>query len=148
MELKNIKIKKVEFLKDFDTVYDINVKDVHHYILKNGVVTHNTMEIYSKTVLSGGCMNPDAKVKMADGSIKEIQNIIKGDFVETLQGSKEVLEKVQFDNKALYEIVLANGSKYICSSDHRFLTSEDWTNEENWKYVDELEENDDILMVF
>lgn len=41
-----MKVKKVSQIGKHD-VYDITVKDVNHYILENGVVTHNTGLIYS-----------------------------------------------------------------------------------------------------
>lgn len=35
-------------------VYDIAVDDARHYFLDNNVISHNTMEIYSKAQVSGG----------------------------------------------------------------------------------------------
>lgn len=52
---KTIKIKgnemKIKSIKKVGkhNVYDISVQDVQHYILENGVVTHNTGLIYSAT---------------------------------------------------------------------------------------------------
>lgn len=54
MELKGIKVKKITILESTDSVYDINVKDVHHYILENGMVTHNTMDLYPQDKMKGG----------------------------------------------------------------------------------------------
>lgn len=51
--LKGIKVKSVEQSTKQD-VYDINVDDVHHYILKGGYITHNTMDIYPQEVMKGG----------------------------------------------------------------------------------------------
>jgi hypothetical protein len=41
-----MKIKSIERIGK-NPVYDISVKDVNHYVLENGVVTHNTGLIYS-----------------------------------------------------------------------------------------------------
>lgn len=41
-----MKIKSIKYIGN-KPVYDITVADVHHYILKNGVVTHNTGILYS-----------------------------------------------------------------------------------------------------
>lgn len=47
-----MKIKKIRKNSTPTTVYDFTVKDVHHYLLENGVVTHNS---YIPTkALSGG----------------------------------------------------------------------------------------------
>ena len=49
-KLKIKKITKVENEKSFD----IQVKDSQHYILKNGVISHNSMDLYPKAIQSGG----------------------------------------------------------------------------------------------
>jgi len=54
MNYKEIKIIKVEKLKELDTTYDINVDGSHHYILKNGIVSHNTQDLFPQTVQTGG----------------------------------------------------------------------------------------------
>jgi len=48
-----MKIKSIERNKFKTTVYDIETP-THDYILSNGVISHNTQEIYAKPVLSGG----------------------------------------------------------------------------------------------
>jgi hypothetical protein len=52
--MEEVKVKKVEFLKEKKDVYDINVNDVHHYILKNGIITHNTMDLFPQEIMKGG----------------------------------------------------------------------------------------------
>lgn len=51
IEKKIISVKK---LVDKETTYDMKVKDSHHYILKNGVITHNTMDLFPQDVQGGG----------------------------------------------------------------------------------------------
>lgn len=51
--LKGIKVKSVDKSNNQD-VYDINVDDVHHYILKGGYITHNTMDLFPQEVMKGG----------------------------------------------------------------------------------------------
>jgi RecA/RadA recombinase len=109
--------------------------------------TYMTQEMYPKEVFSGGCLNPDAKVRMSDGTLKEIQFITEGDFVDTLMGAMEVRKKVQFSDKKTYEVELENGSMYTCSDEHRFLIGEDWSDESNWIRVDQLKDGDEILAV-
>jgi len=48
------KVVSVKELKDKITTFDMKVKDSHHYILKNGVVSHNTQDLFPKDVQSGG----------------------------------------------------------------------------------------------
>jgi len=49
-----LKIKKIEYLKDKEDTYDIQIKDTHHYLLENGIVSHNTQDLFPQTVQSGG----------------------------------------------------------------------------------------------
>jgi RecA/RadA recombinase len=50
----NLKIKSVYPNEKKENVYDISVKDSEHYILKNGIVSHNTQSFISMTKASGG----------------------------------------------------------------------------------------------
>ena len=54
IEFEKIKIKKIEHLTKKEDVYDINVEDVHHYIIENGIVTHNTMDMFPQQIMKGG----------------------------------------------------------------------------------------------
>lgn len=48
-----MKIKSIKFNTRKADVYDIETP-THDYILKNGIISHNTQEMYSKPVVSGG----------------------------------------------------------------------------------------------
>jgi hypothetical protein len=54
MKYKGIKVQKVEHMEELETTYDINVEGSHHYILKNGIVSHNTQDLFPQTVQTGG----------------------------------------------------------------------------------------------
>lgn len=54
MKFINKRVISVKELTEKDTTYDMKVKDSHHYILKNGIVSHNTQDLFPKTVQSGG----------------------------------------------------------------------------------------------
>ena len=49
-----LKIVKKEYLDEFKTTYDIEVADTHHYILKNNIVSHNSMDLFPVAIMSGG----------------------------------------------------------------------------------------------
>ena len=51
---KEIKVSKVEFLDDLETTYDIQVEGSRHYILENGIISHNTQDLFPQTVQTGG----------------------------------------------------------------------------------------------
>ena len=53
MELQRVKIKSITNEVNEPT-YDIQVKDSHHYILDNGVISHNSQDLFPKAIQSGG----------------------------------------------------------------------------------------------
>jgi len=52
--MKEIKIKRKSLVKDRIPTYDLTIKDSHHYILKDGTISHNTQDLFSKKVAGGG----------------------------------------------------------------------------------------------
>lgn len=55
MNLSKVKIKSKRFLKETETVYDVQVKDAHHYLLESGIVSHNSIGGYIPTInIKGG----------------------------------------------------------------------------------------------
>lgn len=48
--LSEVKIKK-KYENGFADVYDIHVPEVHHYILENGVISHNSGFIYASSIV-------------------------------------------------------------------------------------------------
>jgi len=52
--MKKLKIVKVTRLDKTEDVFDIQVKDNHHFVLENSVVTHNSMDQYTPKGMSGG----------------------------------------------------------------------------------------------
>jgi hypothetical protein len=50
MELKKLKIKKLTELS-YMKVHDISVKDVEHYILDDGIISHNSGAIYNASII-------------------------------------------------------------------------------------------------
>lgn len=51
--MKTLKVKSIKQI-DSSKVYDIQVKDVHHFVLENSVVTHNSMDQYTPKGMAGG----------------------------------------------------------------------------------------------
>ena len=129
-----LKVISKKVIKKTQKVYDIEVDEVHHYLLKNGTVSHNSIGGYfPSTVQSGGCMIPGTMIQTSDG-IKKIEDIKAGDFVLTMDGEKIVTHTWKFDDsddadgsmKKTWEIEFENGVKYQVSDNHRFLIDENW----------------------
>ena len=51
---EEIKISKIEYLDELETTYDVQIEDSHHYILEDGIVSHNTQDMFPQTIMSGG----------------------------------------------------------------------------------------------
>ena len=138
-----MKIVSLEYASKKATVYDIETPS-HSYLLSNGIISHNTMEMYSKAIMSGGCVIEGTKIQTPEGLV-EVQNIKEGDLVKTLEGYNEVThtwnpETLMEGNPECYEIEFHNGSKVVCSADHMFL-DEDM----NWVPAKELFENGNVI---
>jgi hypothetical protein len=52
--MKEVKIKSIKCSERKEKIYDITVEDFGHYILDNGIVSHNTTDLFAKKVQGGG----------------------------------------------------------------------------------------------
>lgn len=105
------------------TLNDIPMVAINHIYM--------TQEMFSKAVVSGGCLVEDTEILLADGSSKNIQDIVLGEIVETLNGPQEVTniwdpETLENGNPDCYEIEFEDGTSIICSASHEFLVNGEW----------------------
>jgi hypothetical protein len=92
---------------------------------------YQTMELYSKAVVGGGCVIEGTIIQMADGSLKQVQDICVGDNVRTLNGEKPVIHiwnpETLFDGEPeCFEVEFEDGYKCTVSDNHPFLTDTGW----------------------
>jgi len=88
--------------------------------------TYATMEMFSRQVVSSGCVIEGTKIIMADGSLKEIQNMTVDDKVKTLQGEQKVTavwdpDTIEDGFPECYEIEFEDGNKYVVSDKHKLM---------------------------
>jgi hypothetical protein len=100
--------------------------------------TYDTMDLFPKKVVSGGCVIEGTKIIMADGTLKEIQNIIVGDTVKTKDGPKEVIntwDKNTLENPfpECYEVTFEDGNTYTMSADHKLMVNGQWVKTKDFK---------------
>lgn len=76
-------------------VYDISVNEAEHYVLENGVITHNTGGVYSSDTIwiVGRQQDKDTKTKEIDGY----------DFIINIEKSRFVKEKSKIPISVSYE---------------------------------------------
>jgi RecA/RadA recombinase len=116
------------------------------------VINHvyNSMELFSKQIMSGGCVVADTQIKMADGTLKSVQDIIPGEFVKTLTGSAEVTHSWNPDTllngtPECIELTFDDGYTVITSDTHKFLCSKG--DQYEWIEAKDLTEDHDIVKI-
>ena len=100
------------------------------------------------TVITDECLHPDSIINMADSSKKKISDVKIGDFVKTINETTNEIEdkEVEYVYKnltntdELFLITMENGQKIHITGNHKVRL-----NSGEWRRVDELKENDDIL---
>ena len=105
------------------TIKDIPCVAINH--------TYQTMEMFSKAVMSGGCLEAGVEILMADGSYRKIEEVLEGELVQTQMGPKEVTatwnpDTLDEGEPECFEIEFEDGHKIVCSENHKFLTDAGW----------------------
>lgn len=90
-----------------------------------------TQEMFSKAVVSGGCVIAGTKIIMSDGLTKCIEDVKPGDFVQTCDGSREVEiswtpETLGDPESECVRIEFEDGNSVTCSKEHKFLVNGRW----------------------
>lgn len=105
------------------TVNDIPCIVVNH--------SYETQEMFSRAVVSGGCLLKGTKIQMADDTLKEIQDVLVADVVKTKDGNKPVTaiwnpETLIEGTPECYEIEFEDGHTVVCSPQHKFYINDKW----------------------
>lgn len=92
--------------------------------------TYQTQEMFSKAVVSGGCMVAGTKIWTLSG-LKNIENIEENEIVYTLDGEKLVThiwdpETLLEGIPECYEVEFEDGYVVTVSENHQFLTADGW----------------------
>lgn len=88
--------------------------------------TIETIEMFSKTVMTGGCVVAGTKIQMANGTTKKVEDIKPGERVKTMVGDNEVTyvwdpETLAEGTPECFEIEFEDGYKVTTSDTHKFL---------------------------
>ena len=124
------------------TVKDITCIAINHTI--------QTMELFSKTVVTGGCVVAGTKIQMTDGTLKSIEDVKVGDLIKTPSGPDTVThvwnpDTLEDGTPECFEIEFEDGYSVTVSDKHKFLVSE----KDNFMWVEakDLTTEHDIVAV-
>lgn len=90
------------------------------------------------------CIAKGSRILMADGSLKNIEDIQIGDYVQSLHDGitykpKKVVDFFDNGEKLIYELTCKGGFTLQSTSDHKYLT------QDGWKELNEITTNDFII---
>lgn len=91
------------------------------------------------------CISGENKVLMSSNEYKEISDIQRGEYVITLDGPKEVLDKFQFNLKKYLQLEFEDGKIIRCTPEHKFMIEKN--GETKWISAEDLDENDEIIIM-
>jgi len=124
-------IKSIKFNSRKEDVYDIETP-THDYVLSNGIISHNTQELYSKPVVSGGTgvyLSADNIYILGRQQEKEGTEIVGYNFIINVEKSRHVREKAKIPISVKFEGGLSTWSGLIdmaLESGHVVKPSNGW----------------------
>lgn len=77
----------------------------------------------------GKCLGIDTPILMFDGSIKKVQNVVKGDILMGDDNQPRNVLSTNVGNGELYEVFPTKGDSWICNDVHVMTLYDDRTNE-------------------
>ena len=118
--------------KQFKSLYRIitphlSLKDIPMIVVNH---TYKTMEMYSKDVVSGGCVVEGTLIQTPDG-LKAIEDFKEGDVVVTRYGTQTVShvwnpETLDDGTPECFEVTFEDGYQVVCSAEHKFIVDGAW----------------------
>lgn len=129
-------IKSIKFNSRKEDVYDIETP-THDYVLSNGIISHNTQELYSKPIVSGGSgvyLSADNIYILGRQQEKEGTEIVGYNFIINVEKSRHVREKSKIPISVKFEGGLSTWSGLIdmaLESGHVVKPSNGWYSKMN-----------------
>ena len=119
-EMEIITITNIEPQSELKTVYNLDVVLDNHNFFANRILVHNREEL----CIDPCCFVEGTEVTLANGDVKEIQNLVVGDEVSTYNEvtkeveAKKVLKTTIAFRDDLVEYYLDNGAVLKCTQEH------------------------------
>lgn len=146
--------KKVDMsrAKDIKAMFRILTTDLGKLDIPMVAINHvyaNTASFFGGNSQSGGCLTAENEVLMADDTMKNIDAIRIGDFVQTINGDQEVIGRFHFIKKPIVKLKLSNGQTIRCTKEHKFLIGFEGSDMKRlWAEANDLKVGDIILHSF
>lgn len=120
----------------------LNLKNIPLIMINH---VYQEIALYPKAIVSGGCVEKGTKVRMADETLKNIEDIHVGDMVKTLDGDHSVTatwnpKTLANGTPTCYRVTFEDGSEVVCSDIHRFRKGGEWEFVTSLNVGDELDE--------
>ena len=93
--------------------------------------------------ISGGCLTAGHKLKLSSGELKNIEDMMIGDAVQTLSGPNVVTKLFSYTDKEVFELSLSDGTVIQATGNHKFMIASE--SGYIWKPVVELVDGDEIV---
>ena len=119
----------------------LNLKNIPMIVVAH---VYKEMSLFPKDIVSGGCVERGTQIIMADGSLKNIEDVVVGDMVKTLNGDHAVTatwnpETLANGTPTCYRVTFEDGTSVVCSDVHRFSKNGEWEFVTNLKVGDEVD---------
>ena len=119
----------------------LNIKDIPMLCVNH---TYKTLELYSKDIVGGGCVVAGTKIIMADGTIKNIEDVLVGEMVKTKDGDNKVTHTwnpvtLAEGTAECLEIEFDDSTIITCTKKHKFWMNNEWVEAQNLFVGDNLE---------
>jgi len=122
------KIKSIKILDEKIKTIDLQIEDSHHYILKNGVVSHNSQDLFPVAIQSGG-KGVDysastivylTKAKLKTGEEDELDLNASGIIVAALarKNRNAKPKKIKFEINHTLGTNRFKGLEFFCTPEH------------------------------
>jgi len=116
------------------TMRDIPMLAINH--------TYQTQEMFSKQVVSGGCVVAGTMIQTADG-LKAVEDFNVGEKVITLDGEKLIThvwnpDTLEDGEPECFEVEFEDGYVVTCSDKHKFLIDDKWVEAKDLKVGDDV----------
>jgi hypothetical protein len=93
--------------------------------------------------ISGGCLTAGHKLKLSSGELKNIEDMMIGDAVQTCSGPNVVTKLFSYTDKEVFELSLSDGTVIQATGNHKFMIES--ASGYIWKSVVELVDGDEIV---